>query len=175
MHSVLLADWVLTCETPLAIRNGQRVGYTDAAPQKTRYRDLNLKWQAPQEPDHEVTALHYGYEIRGEQVQSYHFVPPSSVRGALRSWSIRHLVHPTLVGTLMPQPPDGEAAGVAPRMAPACGKGLAQRDTGCELIASLFGLAADESKEDALSNAGRLRVETEKFAGAEAATGRCQW
>ena len=53
-------------------------------------------------------------------------------------------------------------------------KGLAQRDTGCELIASLFGLAADESEADAPSNAGRLRIETERFAGTGLTAGGCQ-
>ena len=162
VHSVLLVDWVLTCETPLAIRNRQRLAYVDAAPTKTRYLNLNLRWHPARKPEHEVTALHYGYEIHGGQVRSYHFVPPSSVRGALRSWSIRHLVHPKLVETLMPQSSDGEAdASTADGVT--VQQGLAQRDTGCELIASLFGLAADESKKDALSNAGRLRIETEKF------------
>lgn len=170
VHGVLLADWELTCETPLAIRNGQHVAYTEAtvtsSPPKTRYRNMSLNWQAPIGPDFEVTALHYGYEIHGGQVLSYHFVPPSSVRGALRSWTIRHLVDPKLIETLMPQQ---SAAEDAPEAAAAHNatvrQGLAQRDTGCELIASLFGLAADESEEDAPSNAGRLHIETEKFAG----------
>jgi len=46
-------------------------------------------------------------------------------------------------------------------------KGLAQSDTGCKLIVSLFGLAADEGETDMPSNAGRLTIETERFTGAE--------
>lgn len=162
VHSVLLAEWELVCNTPLVIRNGHQIAYADRAPtNKTRYRDLRLKWRSKVGPEFEVAALHYGYEIRDGKVYSYHFVPPSSVRGALRSWSIRHMVHPVLYPALTPALKD-DADGVAAHRACVL-QGLAQRNTGLELIASLFGLAADESEEDMPSNAGRLRIETERF------------
>jgi CRISPR/Cas system CSM-associated protein Csm3 (group 7 of RAMP superfamily) len=152
----------LVCQTPLAIRNGLQIAYSDAAPTKTRYRNLRLAWQATQETDHAVAALHYGYEIRDGAVHSFHFVPPSSVRGALRSWTIRHLVHPTLRGAFTPTP--SEALDEALAYQAILKQGLAQRDSGCELIASLFGLAADDAETGAPANAGRLSIATEKFA-----------
>lgn len=164
VHSVLLADWELVCVTPLAIRNGQQIAYSDTTSIKTRYHDLQLKWRGKENREYEVAALHYGYEIRSGQVYSYHFVPPSSIRGALRSWSIRHLVHPALYPALTPAPKE-DADGIAIHEA-SVRQGLAQRDTGLELIASLFGLAADEGEADAPSNAGRLHIETERFTGA---------
>lgn len=163
VHSVLLADWELVCETPLAIRNGQQIAYSDNTPTKTRLGKLNLSWQMKPDEEHAVAALYYGYEISNGQVQSYHFVPPSSLRGALRSWSIRHLVHPTLYEAFT-SPAKGDESAVASHRS-CVQDGLAQRDTGCELIASLFGLAADESDESAPSNAGRLSIETQKFSG----------
>ena len=163
VHSVFLADWELLCRTPMVIRNGQQITYRDSASTKTRYHDLQLKWQSKDSQGFEVAALHYGYEIRGTHVDSYHFVPPSSIRGALRSWSIRHLIHPSLYPALS-QPPKDDADGIAAHKI-CLRKGLEKRNTGCELIASLFGLAADESEADMPSNAGRLHIETERFAG----------
>jgi len=162
IHSVLLADWELACETPLVIRNGQQIAYSDNAPSKTRPGKLNLLWQKTDE-ENSVAALHYGYEIRNDHVHRYHFVPASSVRGALRSWSIRHLVHQSLYETFASPANENEAAVNSHRSCIL--HGLPQRDTGCELVASLFGLAADEREESAPSNAGRLSIETQKFAG----------
>lgn len=164
VHSVLLADWELACETPLVIRNGEQIAYSDTAPVKTRLGKMSLSWQTTHDEEHSVAALHYGYEIRDGRVQSYHFVPASSIRGALRSWSIRHLVHPRLHGALT-SPIKEDKTAVA--MHRSCiQQGLAQQNTGCELIASMFGLAADESEVVAPSNAGRLSIETQKFSGA---------
>lgn len=163
VHSVLLADWELACETPLVIRNGQQIVFSDTAPIKTRLGGLNLSLQTTHDEEHAVAALHYGYEIRDDRVHSYHFVPASSVRGALRSWSIHHLVHPMLCGAF--SSPAKEDNIEVEMQRSSIRQGLAQQDTGCELIASLFGLAADEGEESAPSNAGRLSIETQKFAG----------
>lgn len=164
IHSVLLADWELACNTPLVIRNGQQIAYSDNTPNKTRLGKLNLSWQTPLDEEYSVAALHYGYEIRDDLVHRYHFVPASSVRGALRSWSICHLVHPSLYEAFTSPANEDE---IAVNLHRSCVRqGLPQRDTGCELIASLFGLAADEREENAPSNAGRLSIETQKFAGA---------
>lgn len=165
VHSVLLAEWELLCQTPLVIRNGQHLAYADNAPTKTRYRNPEMKWRGKQGQEYEVAALHYGYEIQGGSVHSYHFVPSSSIRGSLRSWSIRHLIHPAVYPALTSVPKD-DATSMAVHKA-CVQRGFERRDTGCELIASLFGLAADEGEADMPSNAGRLHVETEKFVGTE--------
>lgn len=164
VHSMLLAYWQLVCETPLAIRNGLQITYSDSAPTKTRYQDLYLSWQASQESGHAVTALHYGYEIREGEVRPVHSVPSSSVRGALRSWTIRHLVQAKLRAAF--QPASSEDVEEAQAHNVILRQGLARRESGCELIASLFGLAADEAESGAPANAGRLIVETERFDGA---------
>jgi hypothetical protein len=165
VHSVLLAEWELLCKTPLVVRNGEQVSYSDSASSnsKTRYKELRMKWQRKMSPDHEVAALHYGYVVGEGKVSSYHFVAPSSIRGLLRAWSIRHLVPPALYPGLVPASnDDAEAQAIHDR----CLKiGLNQSNTGFGLIASVFGLAAEDGESDHPSNAGRLRVETGKFKG----------
>ena len=47
VHSVLLAEWELLCKTPLVIRNGYHIAYTDSAQTRPRWSNLELKWQAP--------------------------------------------------------------------------------------------------------------------------------
>ena len=107
-------------ETPLAIRNGETLAYLESNRPKSRGDRLQLRWQHPSEElkqqakkdelaQYEVAALHYGYEVVGDKVSSYHFVPPSSVRGALRSWTARHLLLPGYLDALMPPPRDGVA------------------------------------------------------------------
>jgi CRISPR/Cas system CSM-associated protein Csm3 (group 7 of RAMP superfamily) len=161
VHSVLLAEWEMLCSTPLVIRNGYQIAYTDSAKNKTRYHNLNLKWRNKENQEYEVSSLYYGYEICNGQVCSFHFVSPNSIRGALRSWSIRNFVLPDLYLAMNPASSKDEDA-VASHKACVM-KGLARSDTGCELIASLFGLAADEGESDMPSNAGRLTIETERF------------
>ena len=41
VHSVLLAEWELLCRTPLVIRNGHQIAYSDSAHQDASGR---MKW-----------------------------------------------------------------------------------------------------------------------------------
>lgn len=165
VHSVFLVDWQFVCQTPLALRNGARVKYTDGAAPKARLHDMSLTWAEPQGNDREVAALYYGYRVSHGRLESYHFVPPSSVRGALRSWTMRRLVRPDLLQPLTPPPAEDRAATTA--YAASVAGALAERSTGYELIASLFGLATDTREATgAFANRGRLKVETTPFAPA---------
>lgn len=165
IHSVLLIDWRLRCETPLAIRNGEALAYTDSGDSKTRSQNLHLYWELPREKQFKVAALHYGYEVEENKVTAYHFVPPSSVRGALRAWTIRHLVHPDFLGSLTPPPQ--EEAEQTEKYVQNLLSALQKRSNGYELIASLFGLAADTQPTRELpSNAGRLGIEADKILNA---------
>ncbi|MEW5985001.1 MAG: RAMP superfamily CRISPR-associated protein [Chloroflexota bacterium] len=167
VHSVFLAFWKLECVTPLAIRNGLSISYEEAIARKSRGRDLKFKWKPKEGSDYEVAALHYGYEIANGQVSAYHFVPASSVRGALRSWTISHLVHPDFRSKMTP--PEREDETRTQAYVDNMQAALAERRNGYQLIASLFGLALDtRGEEEQLANAGRLRLETEKFSEAKA-------
>ncbi|MBN1145608.1 MAG: hypothetical protein JXA78_00020 [Anaerolineales bacterium] len=168
VHSILLVCWPLRCETPLAIRNGMSITYHE--PKVTKGRGLGLKfmWQASKDnTSHDVATLHYGYEIEGSKVISHHFVPPSSVRGALRSWTVNHLVHPDFRSHM--SPPVKEDEQKTEQYLDAVRTALADPSSGYQIIASLFGSAVETRIEVAnLSNAGRLNVETEKFSHAKA-------
>lgn len=162
VHSVFLVDWQFVCQTPLALRNGARVKYSDGAAPKARLQNMSLTWSEPGDQDKKVAALYYGYRVSNGRLESYHFVPPSSVRGALRSWTMRRLVRPDLLQPLTPPPAEDQAATVV--YAASVASALADRSTGYELIASLFGLATDTREESgAFANRGRLKVETTPF------------
>lgn len=167
VRSALLVNWTLRCETPLAIRNGDALSYSENTNQpKTRGKNLRLKWYRPVSIEHQVAALYYGYEVVDGQAKACYVVPPSSVRGALRSWTIGRLVHSDYVDRLSP-PPKDDAEETA-RYVAAVSEALQQRTSGYELVASLFGLATDtRSDNDLPSNAGRMRIETDKFHGAD--------
>ncbi len=167
VYGVLIADWRLRCETPLAIRNGIKVAYQVVDQNKSRGMDTSFHWRTPDKAkgDREVTALHYGYEVSGGKVQAVSFIPPSSVRGALRSWTINHLIHPNYRSKM--SPPSKEDPAKTEVYLAAVRQALASPDSGYHWIASLFGLAFDTRVEEAdLSNAGRLHVSTERFSQA---------
>lgn len=105
--SLLKAAWTVRLETPLAVRNGDQVGYTESKIGNGP-NELALAWETPETGNREVAALHFGYEIVDGQVHQYHFVPASSVRGALRSWTIRQFVQPTHQRLLMSEPAGNE-------------------------------------------------------------------
>ncbi|MCP4164948.1 MAG: hypothetical protein GY759_03520 [Chloroflexi bacterium] len=170
VHSAMRVQWALKCETPLALRNGIKLSYSEnTQPPKTRGRGLKLQWRSKQGSDFEVAGLYYGYEIEGNQVVAYHLVPASSVRGALRSWTIRHLVHPQFRDALSPPPNDDQDK--VNTYIDALSQAFQERHYGYELIASLFGLATDTRSRDwSYSNAGRLSVDVKRFDRVDART-----
>jgi hypothetical protein len=168
VYGVFIADWRLRCETPLAVRNGVRITYQVQDALKSRGKDTRFYWRekvSTNKKDNEVAALHYGYKIQGDRLAMIHFIPSSSVRGALRAWTINHLVEPEYRSGMTPPTKTDQAqteaylAGVR--------ASLSTPQSGYQWIASLFGMAFDtRSAGDDLANAGRLRVETEPFASA---------
>lgn len=167
VHSVLLIRWNLRCETPLVIRNGLSVGYTEAKQPKSRGLNLEFKWVEKEAgSEHAVSILHYGYEVNDSSVSAYHFVPSSSVRGALRSWTINHLVNTDFLGSITPPPQDDKI--LLEDYLNNVRSALADRRNGYQLVASLFGLALDtQDTSKSLGNAGRLQLETDKFTQAK--------
>jgi len=100
LSGILHARWTLECKTPLTVRNGLSVSYADRGPAKSRGLNVKFKWQPKVDPDYELAALAYGYEVEGSKVLSYHAIPASSLRGALRSWTINYLVRSEFRGRL---------------------------------------------------------------------------
>ena len=183
-YSLLLATWNVTLETPLVIRNGRTLSYGEDASTKSRNQHLHLNWLAGANATHEVAALFDGYEVVDGRVVSYHYVPPSSVRGALRSWVIRHMVPSQFFAALVPtsrakgagdsetDPPLPDASSdlipsETQEAAPDLQAAFQTRKNGFHLVASLFGFATDtRDGTNAPANAGRLSIETDKFRGA---------
>lgn len=170
VYSVLKVYWKLRCETPLAIRNGITIGFEDGSQNKSRGMGQRFMWRASNDKDKsesEVSALHYGYKVVDDNVKAYHFVPPSSVRGALRSWTINHLVHSSYRTKikLTEKKEDNEAKDYIANIQQA----LADPKSGYQLIASLFGQAFDtRDGVENLSNSGRLMIETTWFSNTKA-------
>ncbi|MEW6717615.1 MAG: RAMP superfamily CRISPR-associated protein [Chloroflexota bacterium] len=172
VYGVLKAHWKLRCETPLAIRNGKSIFYQtgDEKSKKTRGMQVRFAWKQPPPgsgTEHTVAALHYGYQVRDGKLEQMHFVPPSSVRGSLRAWTINHLVRPDYRSKMSPPRKEKEAETEA--YLNNLRQALADDDSGYHWIASLFGLALETRlEEENLSNAGRLRIETTPFTNAKA-------
>ncbi len=170
VFGVFTAHWTLRCETPLAIRNGIKVTYKMCDVRKSRGMQQSFHWRVPDKvknQDNEVAALHYGYEVAGDTLKAYHFVPSSSVRGALRSWTINHLLQSSYRSHMAP-PPKEDSAKTEAYLA-AVHQALADTGSGYHTIASLFGQAFDTRQEgDSPSNAGRLQLETGRFSQTKA-------
>jgi len=172
VQSILQVEWELVCKTPLAIRNGQSVVFeADRGNQKSRGRGLAMKWEiAPEKKkksDDDVTlaSLAYEYVVDGDKLVPYHMIPASSVRGALRSWTMRHLLEKSYRNRLVI--PDGDDEEATTSYISDIKKALNDQRSGFSIVGSLFGLAADErsveEKDKASANAGRLMIETERF------------
>jgi hypothetical protein len=111
--------------------------------------------------NYEVTGLHYGYQIVDDQVKTMHFVPASSVRGALRNWTIQHVITRELIGGLTPPPKDDPEKLDA--YLETLHKAIDQGNKGYELLFSLFGQVADVEGNTFSANAGRLQVVVQPF------------
>jgi len=161
VKGVLKGHWKLVCETPLVVRNGVNICYSVTEADKTRNKDMRIHWRSKDSQDEfEVAGLHYGYEVQGESLVPYYFIPPSSVRGALRSWTIKQMVKPEVQCIMIPPAEEDETDASARPLVNA----LADAESGYPLIANLFGLALDSGDEASLpGNAGRFSISTEAF------------
>ncbi len=171
IFGVFIARWKLTCETPLIVRNGMKITSLISELENNRGATTKLQWKAPGNrqsitnprlKESEVASLYYGYEVIDNQLISSHFFPPSSLRGSLRSWTINHLVRLEDRKSIFP-PSKVDEQGAEQYLAH-MRQALSDTKSGCQWIASLFGMAFDSrSEENDFSNAGRLKVETSKF------------
>lgn len=172
VRGVLRATWKLQLITPLAIRNGLSIKYSEPKASKSRGLRLRFKWQEleAEDSDYELAALHFGYEVVADKLQAFHFVPASSVRGALRSWTINHLVHPKYRQDMNPPEHDDDPEEKKQKAyLKIVQEALDDPTSGYGLMANLFGLAFETRKAaKEMAHAGRLRVQTEKFANAQA-------
>lgn len=166
--SVLKVLWALKCVTPLAVRNGQAIAYTEQRQNKARNQNVNFLWRKKlSESEAESACVCFGYEIINQQVTPYHFIPATSIRGALRSWTMRHFVRPEVRQQLSP-PEKGDQKAQEKHLEN-LRNALDDEKSGFQLVANLFGVAMEtREKAQDRSHRSRLRVETEKFTNSQA-------
>ncbi len=168
VYGALNVCWRLRCETPLTIRNGLALAYSEGSQAKERGQDLRLYWRGRRnDREVQVTALHYSPRLRGDRVEFIHFAPGSSLRGSWRGWTLWHLVaRERLVGLTPPKKDDDDETATEAYLA-ALDEALDAGYRSYDLVFSLFGQVADSRIEARCleANAGRLRVAVQPFAG----------
>ena len=99
VHSVLKVEWQFKLETPLCIKNGHSFAWKSVGDdsKKSRNRNTVYKWNTPKsknekDKENEIQDLFYGLFVENGKLVPKYMVPASSIRGTLRSWTIRHLV-----------------------------------------------------------------------------------
>lgn len=150
-------DWQITTQTPLCIKSGT----TSILNKKTNTLDFDDKAEkSGDENNVSVSDFYFDVKIDEGAPHVVFRIPASSVRGALRTYTIKRLIPKEFRGATLFEAKEGKETDEA-LMAQ---KNKLLKDAlnlpGWHLIQNLFGLAADTSDED-LENevvAGRLRI-----------------
>ena len=155
VNAVLVTKWKLRLETPLCIKNNSLSAFnpTDGE-KKTRNCNMSFGWNRSTTNDEvKVSDAHFGIHIKDERVIPCYSIPASSIRGSLRSWTIKHLVKEELWGLLHELDEDKENIHKI--------KEALESNPGLELALDFFGMAVEEPDriEDSISQAGRIKVE----------------
>jgi len=156
VNAVLVTKWKLRLETPLCIKNNSSSAFnpTDGE-KKTRNYNMSFGWNRLITGDEvQVSDAHFGIHIKDGRVFPGYSIPASSIRGALRSWTIKHLVKKELWSLLYKLDEDKENIHKI--------KKFLESNPGFELTFDFFGMAVEEPDrlEDNISQAGRVKVES---------------
>ena len=155
VNAVIVTKWKLRLETPLCIKNNSSSAFNNAdGATKTRNYNMSFGWNRLTTGDEvQVSDAHFGIHIKDGQVLPYYSIPASSIRGSLRSWTIKHLVKKELWGLLYKLDEDKENIYKI--------KEAVESNPGLELTFDFFGMAVEEPDriEDNISQAGRVKVE----------------
>jgi len=155
VNAVLVTKWKLRLETPLCIKNNSSSAFnpTDGE-KKTRNCNMSFGWNRSTTNDEvQVSDAHFGIHIKDGQVLPCYSIPASSIRGSLRSWTIKHFVKEELWGLLHERDEDKENIHKI--------KEALESNPGLELALDCFGMAVEEPDriEDNICQAGRMKVE----------------
>jgi len=155
VNAVLVTKWKLGLETPLCIKNNSSSAFnpTDGE-KKTRNCNMSFGWNRLTTGDEvQVSDAHFEIHIKDRQVLPCYSIPASSIRGALRSWTIKHLVKKELWGLLYKLNEDKENIHKI--------KEAIESNPGLELALDCFGMAVEEPDriKGNISQAGRVKVE----------------
>lgn len=163
IHGIIKISWKLHLDTPLAIRNGFSFKWKSTEGEKARNDLVEFQWNESKQGDyHDLMDLNFVIELRGQELVPLYQVPASSLRGALRLWTIRHLVDRSVWPAL---------AGKKEIPFEEIKQWCLNLKNGFALLTGLFGIALEgvfnkENPEEAegYAHAGRLRVNTAPFA-----------
>jgi hypothetical protein len=155
VNAVLVTKWKLRLETPLCIKSGSTSAFnpTDGE-KKTRNCNMSFGWNRSTTNDEvQVSDAHFRIHIKDGRVIPCYSIPASSIRGALRSWTIKHLIKEELWGLLYKLDEDKENIHKI--------KEAVESNSGIELLLDFFGIAVEEPDrvEGNISQAGRMKVE----------------
>jgi hypothetical protein len=192
LGGILRARWEARLETPLCIKSGTDSAFNPSrGGDKTRNVNMGFRWQK-EKTDHEVqvSELNYAVEVAQGRAIPLYRVFSRSFRGALRGWTIRHLVqadNQSLLDRLTEHTEDQTQSERAPQETlPEPGplpryevndptqanqvlqefKTALKTDPGLVLVYEVFGIAAkSDPGGGTISKQGNLKVEV-SFSGA---------
>lgn len=169
--------WQLRLETPLHVGSGEYAGWTAAEQKesaKQRNHVTNFDWAAFRADEQnamfsQAADCAYGLRLVGRRLEPYYNVPASGVRGALRDWTLTHLL-PREWWRL-----EDRVREMAASAAKAASEGERQRliagiPEHAQWVASLFGYSCPSSDielDEAFNRAGRLMIRTRPIEGDE--------
>ncbi len=167
LQAVAVVEWRLETATPLCIKSGGASTWRQGRRDKTRNIDAEFdffnKNGAQHQEGNQVSDFYHWVELKGGTPMIHYHVPPSSIRGALRGHTLQKIVDRRQWGLdLAATAKPGEGAEGDPDPAKAALHSALQASRGWQWMKNLFGMAADESRQDAVrhSQSGRLRIET---------------
>ncbi|NOZ69995.1 MAG: hypothetical protein GXP46_12315 [Deferribacteres bacterium] len=91
-RTVLRKRWDVTLETPLVVRSGGKFGWRNSSHSKTRNFNMRFRWGAESGELDDISDLYFSIRVNGNDAVPYYHIPSSSIRGALRAWTIKHLL-----------------------------------------------------------------------------------
>lgn len=160
LQNLIKVEWILSLETPLCIKSGEKSAFLPARESKTRNVDMTFRWNAkPENQEVEVQEMCFGAWLKNGYLEPCYTVPASSVRGALRGWTLKRLVKTEDYRNLLNVEENDENG-----LKKLAGAMEDENDTGLAIVADVFGIA--DKKADTKGPAGsmgRIRVGTERM------------
>lgn len=165
---VLRAEWTLKLETPLVVRHGDSKAFFLRKCKKGKGNELKTTWQKPvaqSESDEwaEITDFNYHFRVDEQNnLKTLYSVPASSIRGALRNWTIRQMLQRDQWRDFSIETLDDKNSRQLTELMLRARNRLNDEKNRWQDILSLFGCTYDINPDidNPLTWAGRLRLKT---------------
>jgi len=162
LDGILRAQWQARLESPLCIKSGTHSAFNPSrGGNKTRNVNMGFRWQKEKtDTEVQISELQYAVEVAQGRAVPIYQVFSRSVRGALRGWTIRHLVrleNQGLLDRITEHTEDKTASDEALQQF----KEALRTDSGLALVYEIFGIASksDPGTPGSISKQGNLKVE----------------